>query len=481
MLLTNIPEELLDIIVHRVDRGSLKVLRLTSKLFERLASALIWDRIWISSHPLDLAVFKRVTASRFARNIRELVWDDTTLQRPLMNWENFVNVCELGHPLRRGAKYSPTREAFEIWHDIASKHHFNRTLHEDLNALTAALPRLENLTRIVLTNRNVEPIPHEDDVPEYGSSPTVRFWRHLPERLPLPPSVCWYTDSYAAWDSLGDMVDIDYLDDALPDISFHGAIENARPFRGLVILLHALDAQRAIGRGPTIKEFVIRPSYEPSTTSEPGISLLFFQRSSVKMTQMTSLFENLRVLNLVISNGLHKALGLSVTRNGNIAHCLRAARSLEDLTLELDTMPILFEGPSNTRITGAMDPNFAYGKLRKVTFIYGEFHSEVLVQWLQNQPVLQDVHLYKCSMDWPRTAETRKSWKDLLYELKHEKLPYESFVIEDCTSSTDFFYNNAHRPKEQIKDFVLKDGPCPIDVSKEEWITERFRTYDKYY
>lgn len=115
MLLTDFPEEVLAIIIGHVTRGALKHLRLTSKLFERLASPLIWDRIWISSHPLDLEVFERVTKSRFASNIRELVWDDTTFQRPLLNWKNFVYVNEYGHPSRRGAKYSPTRGAFDKW------------------------------------------------------------------------------------------------------------------------------------------------------------------------------------------------------------------------------------------------------------------------------------------------------------------------------------------------------------------------------
>ena len=116
MLLTDLPEELLSIIVHHASRGALKNLRLTSKLFDRLASPFIWDRIWISSHPLDLDVFKRVTKSRFAGNIRELVWDDTTFQRPLLAWKDFVHVSENGHQSRRGARYSPTRGAFEKWH-----------------------------------------------------------------------------------------------------------------------------------------------------------------------------------------------------------------------------------------------------------------------------------------------------------------------------------------------------------------------------
>ena len=117
MLLTDLPEELLDLVLRHATRGALQQLRLTSKLFDRLASPLVWDRIWISSHPLDLHVFKRVTASRFASNIRELVWDDTTFQRPLLdlNWTDFVRVNESGHESRRGAKYAPTRGAFQQW------------------------------------------------------------------------------------------------------------------------------------------------------------------------------------------------------------------------------------------------------------------------------------------------------------------------------------------------------------------------------
>ncbi|KAL9079571.1 MAG: hypothetical protein Q9157_001568 [Trypethelium eluteriae] len=495
MFLTDLPEELLDNIVQHSTRGSLKNLRLTSKLFERLASPLIWDRIWISSHPLDLAIFNRVTSSRFVKNIRELVWDDTTFQRPLANWKTFLNANEHGHELRRGAKYLPTRGAFEKWFEVASAHHSIRKLAHDQETLNKAMPKLENLRRVVLTNRNVEPIPHEDKVPEFGTSPTVRQWKQWPERVPFPPSVCWYDEFRSPDEFVGDLFDIDYLDDALPELGFYGALENSRPFRGLLILLRALNEQKIRTGKLGVKEFIIRPSYEPSTQLEPGISYLFFSRSGFHMTQMASIFEGLRVLNLVISNGKHRSKGASVVQLGQMTRVLRAAQQLEDLTLEMDYLPILCTDPSGVDDSGALHSNYRYEKLRSVSFTNGEFQAEPLLRFLRNHAnVLRDVRFYACNLEKHASETMWTSWSRLLFAVKNEKLRYRTFFVEDCTDPIGCFWNNGNSTTDTFEEYFdgnayahhphdkgQKLPAIPITLSNEAQNGLRFEYYDRYY
>ncbi|KAL9096966.1 MAG: hypothetical protein Q9165_000930 [Trypethelium subeluteriae] len=495
ILLTDLPEELLDNIVQHATRSSLKNLRLTSKLFERLASPLIWDRIWISSHALDLEIFKRVTSSRFSKNIRELVWDDTTFQRPLANWKTFVNANLHGHELRRGAKYVPTRDAFEKWFEVASAHHSIRKLALDQETLNEAMPKLVNLKRVVLTNRNVEPIPHEDNVPEFGASPMVRQWKQWSERVPFPPSVCWYDEFRSPNEFVGDLFDTDYLDDALPELGFHGALENSRPFRGLLILLRALNEQKRRTGKLGVKEFIIRPSYEPNTQLEPGISYLFFSRSVFHLTQMANLFEGLRVLNLVISNGKHRSKGAEVVQLGHMTRVLRAARQLEDLTLEMDYLPILYTDPSGVDDNGALHSNYRYEKLRSVSFTNGEFQVEPLLRFLRNHAsVLRDVRFYACNLEKHASETIWTSWSRLLFAVKNERLRYRTFFVEDCTDPVGCFYNNSSSTAETFEEYFdgnvhsdhahgkeQKLSAIPIDVSNEAQNGARFEYYDRYY
>ncbi|KAI9667533.1 MAG: hypothetical protein M1821_000349 [Bathelium mastoideum] len=469
MPLTDLPEELLCIIFDYTTRGARKNLRLTSKLFERLASPLMWDRIWISSHPLDLDVFKWVTQSRFAGNIRELVWDDTTFQRPLMDWDNFLRISEEGHSSRRGANYPVSYDAYEKWYDTALAHHEIRAMRLDQQALTDALPKLRGLKRVILTNRHVESIPHEDEVPEFGSSPTVRQWKEWPERVPFPPSVCWYNDTSDALSNVHELFDLDYLDDGLPELDFRGALENACPFRGLFILLHALNEERVRSGRSGVQEFIIRPSYEPGTEFGPGISYLFFARLGTPMIQMTRLFEGLRVLNLVISNGSPRAMVTRVIGRRHLAHVLRAARSLVDLTLEMDYLNILKASPSFEDV-GALDSKYRYEHLKRVTFVNGWFDVNSLMLFLRNhRDVLKDVHLYKCSLVFDSIL--RKTWRTILGDLRNQNLHYNTFIIEDCEVA-HLYYNNAS---------YSWNGEMRLDAREHEWEEERFRYYDRYY
>ena len=282
---------------------------------------------------------------------------------------------------------------------------------------------------------------------------------------------------------MDDLFDPDYLDDAVPELSFRGALENARPFRGLTILLHALDAQRARSQKLGIKEFTVRPSYEPGTIIEPGISYLFFSRWGVHMNRMASIFEGLRVLNLVISNGRHPSDGARIMRKRHMTSVLRAARSLEDLTLEMESLPILTVFRSSSEESGALDSNYRYQNLKRATFLYGVFHAEPLVRFLRNhRSVLQDVQFYKCRVGGSRLETAQKTWLDVLQDVKNEKPQFKTFILEDCSAARcPYFFDNVGRPSNEIERFVAGDCATPVDVNTDKRDAERFKFYDRYY
>ena len=201
------------------------------------------------------------------------------------------------------------------------------------------------------------------------------------------------------------------------------------------------------------------------------------------MTQMANLFEGLRVLNLVISNGPHPSLGLGVMLRGNLTLVLLAARQLEDLTLEVDFLPILAMYRDGNEDAGALDANNKYDALKKVSFINGQFQKIPLLRFLRNhRKVLKEVQFYKCNLHYSPDEQAGNTWRDVLHEAKNMKLRYKSFAIEDCTTrSAGVFFNNNTRSPEDFEKFFTGNASIPLDENIEEQNEDRYEYYDRYY
>jgi hypothetical protein len=288
---------------------------------------------------------------------------------------------------------------------------------------------------------------------------------------------------YNPWDTR-ELYHLDYLDDGLPELSFHGALENARPFRGLLILLEALHALSTTARKPIIEEFSIRPSYEPGTQSGPGISyLLFIAASRPLIDHIHSLFTGLRRLNLVISNA-HKTqrdVGSLAIRRGHLRGALQHAEHLEELTLELDELPALTLTPNGLKSDGVINPEFIFAKLKILTIVYGTFHANPLLDFLRNhRNILEDVCFHACRMKKHSSEREPQTWREILYRMQQEKLNFRSLVIANG-QALDYAYDNTRRSQQEMRDFLLHDGPFPLDVMDEWHHAERFKIYDRYY
>lgn len=235
----DLPPEILDGILPMLPGQALQSLRASCRRLNQAASPLLFPVLYLSCHPLDLDVFQLVTANELLLSgVRELVIDDTTLAPSLSEWKVFLAAAsteEVLWPDRRkpyfpgdapfdipGRRWAPAPDPalHELFMSVFERHHHNRRTHADLAALKDALPRMNALYSLVLTNRTAHEAPASGAQSQDSSSPTVRMWRRFgterKERPPFPPRCDWW----AAWGSpmsrtYENMLTLDWLDDEL--------------------------------------------------------------------------------------------------------------------------------------------------------------------------------------------------------------------------------------------------------------------------
>lgn len=78
-IMDSLPNELIQIIVANLPTKDTVSLRLTNRRLSKCCAHLLYPRIWLSSHPLDVEVFRRAIRNPLiCEGVRELIWDDTT-------------------------------------------------------------------------------------------------------------------------------------------------------------------------------------------------------------------------------------------------------------------------------------------------------------------------------------------------------------------------------------------------------------------
>ena len=78
-------------ILELMPRSAYKTLRLVSSRLNAIISPLLYERIWPSSHPIDLEVFKLVVRNPLLRRgVKEFIWDDTTFCDPLIDKKSLL-------------------------------------------------------------------------------------------------------------------------------------------------------------------------------------------------------------------------------------------------------------------------------------------------------------------------------------------------------------------------------------------------------
>jgi hypothetical protein len=319
-------------------------LRLTTKRIEQVASTYYFpfSRVYISSHAADLAAFTAITSNpRLAAQVEEIVWDDTTFNPSLLDFNVFKSLA-VQYPAVYGQEL---RKSFDVFRKLASEHIIIRDEERDFEALVGALPRLPALKRIVLTrlcfNDEGCDLDSRRGCRASGkamarSSPAMRQWRAIPhcQRTWMPvPDVHWtwvelesyrnadpvavedtFDPKYAHaainprmymgaepvteyWydDVWGLNYDIDnnyYNDDITPFDESTGPAPVYAPFRGLILLLRALEQTHTT----RIEELRIINPYD----TYEGMPSHLFSSANPALPLLRHTFQSLRHLALAI-------------------------------------------------------------------------------------------------------------------------------------------------------------------------------------
>ena len=462
----DLPAELLRHTSSYLGVSDIKNLRLVSPNFNVAASPYLFSRIYISSHSLDLYVFRKVTAQPLFRNsIRELVWDDSTFNRHLMSWDAYCVAMKTtyrsiwcGRP-----EIKPSRSTFDLWLQIASEHHVIREARLDEKALIKALPHLPSLKRIVLTKSRNE---NKSRLPLWNMSPTNRYWESV-QALGFPtPVVDWWTWKHwngkrydGKWwaaehiteQNCHRLFDLDFIDEGLtsaevqvqmgdrssPGHAFH---PTTRPFRGLLILIRALAAADI-----RIPELMIRLPEE--STPNNGMTHWLFRHWNRDLERFEEVVRHLRVLHLNISKSWAEESDTDDASDGHVRRILHVAKDLEELNLVL----------WNIHIFKALDPNFTYPNMKSVFFESGVCTLNELLTFLQNhRSTLRYVVLKKIWLEG-------STWKEMMEMMKGRGLRYTKFCLHNSSSSEEGYGEDQSRSDHAVDEYLNSEGEYPLD------------------
>lgn len=433
-----LPNELLVSIFSFLLLKDIGTARLVCHHWSKLSTPFLFPRIWLSSHSLDLRVFRTVTANgEISKGIRELVWDDTTFCPSLLDFENYKTAAlsEVGSYVPKfsgeentDAELARIKNGYRLFRKHAVLEGIVGRRRLDEKALATALPRLTGLKKVVLSSRWLDEsyaIPKTEN--EQVCSPTARNWNNEPafDDLAFPPSVNWKTvetESHLLASSeaeaerlLRRMRSVDFYEDEWDDswATHNDSVHVLRPFRGFVILIRALANSNT-----KIEEFVIRPQYrcgsENDGNSMRGISQNFFRFETPELDGLVQVFASLRKLVFVMScDGIPmerfpgSAADVSIQRN--FRRVLQAAKKLEVLDLELPEQGVM----------RFLDPYFCFPRLKALRLVGGRVELLQLLRFVRTHrsqsSTLQALSLAYCD-------STTTSWRELIIRLRDEGL-----------------------------------------------------------
>lgn len=401
-----LPNELIDSIVANLSKADIVNLRLTNRQLSEGSAHLLYPRLWLSSHPLDLEVARRVLHnSSICDGVQELIWDDTTYCDSLISRKRYMEtvdqvtsycyVCPEDYTLEE------KESGYQILRKNATLHRYIRRERIDERLLCKALPLLKNLKHVVLTRRHhVNPVPADEN--ERTNSPSARQLRNQisGKTEQFYPTVNWYgAYSPSTRKSVSELRTINYHYDPLYDTEDpeEDDVHVRRPFRGLIILLRALA-----GAGVRLESFVIRPQYESGLgkdNSSVGILHWFFRYPSSELECMISIFRTLRKLHLVLGSDLDDLEGRSAretVKAGHLTHVLQVATQLEEVYLELPEMPAM----------EALGTESYFPELKSLELVNGDMDPVLLFRFLKkHRRPLKRFHLSYCVSEQTSWAE----------------------------------------------------------------------------
>jgi hypothetical protein len=346
---------------RNLPRRDLKTLRLSSRALLTLVTPYIFDRLYISSHPLDLEVFNHIcNAENIAQHVTHLIWDDSMISPRFANREFFRNELELQPATIDQEELDQEelhRDAWPFWHTFTQEHCRIRAERLDLQALMAALPKLSKLSSVTLTILDYSTNTISPDYSPEFQSPTFRQWSKLPFLSWLiPPEARWSTPAKIPLQKIPEMISMDYFEDGAsidpinsPEVPMSVELDlDTRqpdqpilrpviaPYRGFIALTQALSSC------PTtrIREFRIRPPTHLSCmdANEAGIDPWIFHEWTPELSAFASVVKNLRKLTLDFSVAAENDAVDFVHSATHLGEILRDATKLEDLQLHFGVL-----------------------------------------------------------------------------------------------------------------------------------------------
>lgn len=456
-----LPQELTDAILESVSTRDIRAFRLACRRCADAGAPHLFPRVWLSSHPLDVEVFRTFLRNpQICGGVKELIWDDTTYCDSLMEKEKYFKTAKkVGSWGSWCTDLYANQEGEPGYRHFLAKaklHHFIRRHRIDEKLLMSGLPKLKNLRSVVLSSRH-HYMPWPDDVGDIVNSPTARQWTKEREfkTFAYPPTVNWKTARGSgdvrqlSTKELLPMITVEYHEDAWAenDITDASCVHVLRPFRGLLILLRALSSTNT-----KVENFELRPQYASKwgqDNSTVGLSHFFFREWTSDLDRFIAVARNLRRLHLVIScedtstADIH-ASAITLKR-GHFTLALQSAKRLEELHLEL---PV----PSVMRAIG-YETHFPH--LKSLTLMQGNVDPLELVNFIKShRRTIQSLSLSHCN-------SSKKSWAALFEELKSERLHLLFIELYFCFNPDGV---NWCRTMEQndIGGFLAGNGRLPL-------------------
>jgi len=438
-------------ILRLLPRRDLKTLRLSSRALLTLVTPYIFNRLYISSHPLDLEVFNLIcNTENLAQHITHLIWDDSMIIPRFANREFFRDELELQPTIDQEEK---VRDAWQFWHTFTQEHCRIRADRLDLQALKAALPRLNKLSSTTLTILDFSTNTISRDYSPEFQSPTLRQWSKLPFlSLLILPEARWSNPAKIPLQKIPEMISMNYFEDGA-SIDLINSTEvptsaelglDARqpdqpilrpviaPYRGFIALTQALSSC------PTtrIREFRIRPPTHFSSmhANEAGIDPWIFHEWTPELSTFASMVKNLRRLILDFSVAAENDAVEFVHSATHLGKILRDATHLEDLELHFGVLDANI-------VLSLDDESVLYGHLSRLCLRDAVgLNGSLLLPWLIRhlRLNLRRIEIQDCQLD-----EHELGIQAILDELRKEAetrplASLEKFSIDGVSDGTGF-------------------------------------------
>ncbi len=454
-----LPQELVNLILESAPKNDLKTLRLVCKKLKVSATPYLFNRIYISSYPLDLEVFDHILEnSTLAKGVIELIWDDTTFA---------PSVCELEEP--PPSVWGPPKPD-DLTGDFESE--WDEWLYEKFAGFNDSDKEAKLACRVLQCLQPWGPIARRRNIIRSegldekalskalsrGHLPNIRnvtwaFWPHkkcmTPEewtgaRLMSPTRALWYrvfeANGLHDWSPNGDGTD----EADLESVSGRGFGVLFRCFAAANRPLHTL---------------FVRSSATTHALHYREQVHLFVERGG-HLKFLVELLMSLRVLRLTFDF-------LKGQKVPQLVRVLQAATELEELRLVWEW---------DTKTADALTPVLKHLNLHKLrVFQVIGFNIEKVdfLDFLErHKPTLRDLVILKCPMHEPGDQ-----WHSILLHLKNSDFQIEHCVIDSVSdweteeeASHTWTYGQGEcsdkKKARMTRDFLYADGAYPLRIDE---------------